>query len=503
MISNGDATVLLSAIILDKKIYKIVKETLDDPVFNPATQFAHDFILKQFMDMSEEAKEPVSLSMLSSRITDAIELLDDNDHEWFEEIDELFRHIDEASKEVISEKYAMDLVQMIANEQIHEGVENLLVNIMEREGPDTYQTKLTEDVGKIVRSKQVTKVDDNYVQPLLALNKMMISSKAWPVGVDFFDEMTGGGIRTGRLWGFLAPPAGGKTTMAVQLGMNWVRQGPNHHTMLALYEQPPEGDITSRILCQTTGEDVSMFRDVTLDQLSPEIIEDIQNKSAGFANRLHAFDFSKPGQGTRGLEDIKDALERIGLLHKITEIDTTVMPPVFIIVDWLIPWFQRKMTEEGKIAIGQDLRGYGTKLMDEIKAFKNMYNVIFLINHQITTKAGAASATRAPSWSDAAEWSGFAWMLDDCFGVGNRTDEDIAIMAAVKARATARSKIFVKLDGAHCRFVDVTNDYMVQNGKMVQKSMQTVKRGSSTSQLTKSLIKKLPTDVNKIKENFT
>jgi len=494
MISNGDATILLSAIILDKKIYKLTRERLDDPIFDPGSQYVHDFLFKQYMEISDEAGEPVSLGMLSNRLGDAISAMGIDDAEWADDINSLFSEIKEEQGNSICQTYVIDLMQRIANDQMQRSSESMLTDLLSRESPATVQLTIGDEISKIVKSKQISinNASSAYVQPLLNLKKMMTSSKAWPTGVDFFDEMTGGGVRTGRLWGFLAPPSGGKTTIALQLGMNWAKQSPEHNTVLFLYEQPPEGDITSRILCHTTGESVTKFRDVRIDQLSPEMLEKIANNSESFATRLHTFDFSKPGMGVRGLKDIEDCLREIGLLILKEDVDTDKVPPVFVIIDWLIPMFQREMTAlgEGALAVGMDLRGYGTKFMDEIKAFKNKYHVCIKINHQLNSKAGSSSATRAPAWSDAAEWSGFSWMLDDCFGIGNRTEEDIAILASVKARANARSQIFVKLDGEFCRFVDVNNEYMVSNGKMLKKSMQVV-RGSSTNKMANKVLSKL------------
>lgn len=511
MLSNGDANILLAGIVLNDRLYKLASEKLDDPIFDPAAQYAHDFIAKAFFEMSSEAKGRVSLPMLEARIGDVMSDLDEEESEWAEEIMELFSFIEKSNGEDIREDYVIDLMQIVANEQVKKSSEQLLGNLLDRESPAKVQQKLNEEINKLINSKSINDDSDSaYVQPLLCLEDMMIDSKVWPIGVDFFDEMTGGGLRSNKLWGFLAPTSGGKTTLAVQLGINWVKQSPEHHVVLMLYEQPPEGDITTRILSQITGESVDMFRGLKLNQLPPDMRQNIMDKMQRYAQRVHAYDFSKPGKGTRGLEDIKEGLDRIGLLREMSDVDTDKVPPVFVIVDWLIPMVQRDMTAggEGKLAVGSDLRGYGTKFMDELKAFKNKYHVSFLINHQLNTKAGAASATRAPAWSDAAEWSGFAWMLDDCFGVGNRTDEDIAVMAASKVRAVARSQVLVKLDGAHCRFIDVGSAYTVTNGRMVKKSLLTGSRGKSKSRQTIDTIRKkisenkMPVDVSKIRENF-
>lgn len=510
MISNGDATVLLSAIVLDRKIYKQALK-LDDPIFDPAVQYAHDFLCKKFMEMSEEAGEPVTLPMLSARLSDAIETLGPEDAEWIEDIQELFFHIQEHKNEPVAEKYVTELLQTIANEQTQKGAEELLSSVLSRESPSSYQSALMESMTKLTASKSMdTGASESYILPLEHLEELMVDSKAWPTGVGWFDEVSEGGMRASLLWGFLAPSGGGKTTFAMQIGMNWIKQSDQHHVAIFSYEQPPEGDIMARILCQATGESVNVFRDKRLDQLDPDLKTRVVERTKNITKRFHFFDFSKPGTGFRGLLDIEEGLRHAGLLKTRGEVDSETTPPVIVFLDWLIPFLQRKMSLEGKTAIGGDLRGTGTQIMDEIKAFKNKYNVTIVINHQLKVAAAKASAVRKPDLSDSAEWGGFCWMLDNCWGVGSRTDANITILASTKARANATTEKYLKLDGEYCRFVDVSNDYMITNGKMVNKTMQTTRGSRKTSKNVADMIAKnrmekssLPKDALALSKEFT
>ena len=503
MLSDGDALILLHAMVVDGQSYKTASEKLEDPIFDPATQYAFDFVCRNFMEMCQEAGEKISKGMLRARIKDAIGSMSTTDREWEDDVSDLLDGLDTLGSEV-SRTYVDDLLLRVANEQLHAASEKVLSSILEREEPSNVQAKLGEEMDRLIRSKTFDSgVDDAYINPLLQLPEMMLVSKPWPFGVDFFDEMTAGGARANMLWGFLAPPSGGKTTMAVQLSVNWVKQSPEHHAVLFSYEQPIQGDITSRVLCQATGEAVRLFRDKQYDSLDEGLKTRISERARVIGNRLHMFDFSKPKKGLLGMTDIVRGLEALHILRRTSDIDPDKTPPVVVFIDWLIPLIQRRMTADdaGMLAIGSDLRGYGTKFMDELKAFKNKYHVLIMINHQLNTAAGSGSACRMPSWSDAAEWKGFAWMLDNCFGVGNRTEHDICIMACTKIRAAARSYTTVKLDGEFCRFVDASSEYMVNNGKMVQKSL-VAEREANQGTMASRLAAKLPTSIEKVRDNF-
>ena len=504
MLSNGDATILLTSLSCDSDMFEKAKDSLDDPVFDPAGQFAHDYIFRNLVDISEEAGCLVTQSMLGSRLSDALSDMPAEHANWVPGVQSLYAQIVKAAEPPPNRDYVMQLMQLLANEQLAMSGEQIMASVLERASPGEAPGMLNEEMGKLVQRKTINTGGKNiYVQPFKALRKLLVNSKPWPTGITWFDDMSGGGARSRKLWGLLAPSGGGKTTFASQLSVSWSRQSEDHHVFLALYEQPPEGDITARLLGLAMNEEVDKFRECSFDDMPEETQRRALEMSKPLEDRVHILNFSEPGEGLRGLADIQEALEKAGKLETLESMEASgkMKPPVIVVLDWFLPMISRMMASSGAMAVGGDLRGYGLRFMDEIKVFKNKYNVLPLITHQLNPTASGSSAARAPTWNDAAEWKGFAWMMDDCYAVGNRTEEDVAIMLSSKARAHASNKMMVRLDGARSRFLDVSSEFMVSNGRMVKKTMQTV-RGSSSAMMAARIKAKLPKSATSVVEEF-
>jgi len=112
---------------------------------------------------------------------------------------------------------------------------------------------------------------------------------------------------------------------------------------------------------------------------------------------------------------------------------------------------------------------YGNRFMDDIKIMKNNMNIVLFITHQLNAEKAGASSNRKPSYSDAAEWKGFAWFFDVCFAIGTLSEDMIGHFCASKVRANAASSKLVKLRGDLVKFVSAENDFMTANGKIVPK----------------------------------
>ena len=177
-------------------------------------------------------------------------------------------------------------------------------------------------------------------------------------------------------------------------------------------------------------------------------------------------------QGSRGWDSIREDLKAEGFLQPALNIEdgSAGDPPTLVIIDWFLPMMQRYLTTLGKIAAGEELRGEGVKMIDYIKTEKNKYNLSIFITHQLNPTAQQASSSRMPKFTDAAEWSSFAQLMERCYGIGVRNEDQIAHFVSSKSRTSATGNILVKMDGAYCKFKDATNDYMLSNGAFVRQT---------------------------------
>jgi RecA/RadA recombinase len=306
------------------------------------------------------------------------------------------------------------------------------------------------------------------INPFECMERLMVKSEYHATGVDFLDVVLGGGFRRGDLVALLGGTSGGKTTLALQVAFEWIRQGPDRHTVVCSYEQPAEGDIAERLMTLATGMPSSNFRGRPFADIDHAAI-DIFNKrlSADQRSRFHFKDMSEGEHGRRGMADIKAALAEFGCPRHDGA-------PTLVVLDWLQPLLQRAMSGSGREASdSSQLRLYGGMFMDELKSFKNKENVCVFITHQLSSEAAAAAPSRKPVCQDAAEWKGFANLTDLTFALGTLSDEYVAWLVASKTRGIAKQSRFLKLKGELCRWVDAESEYMVSSsGKVVSKDME-------------------------------
>lgn len=110
---------------------------------------------------------------------------------------------------------------------------------------------------------------DSLSQPMLRLDKYLFVAPRFPTGVKFWDEMAGGGFTPGEVVGVLGPTGGGKTTMAVQTAIAQAQHRKN--MLLVLYEQPPQGDVTERLVASALGVTVDRIRNRNWSDLEPSL----------------------------------------------------------------------------------------------------------------------------------------------------------------------------------------------------------------------------------------
>ena len=475
-ISKNEATCLLQTIYIVPAVYELVR-TMPGDVFDPVMMYEESVIFNALKELKgDDSSIKVSPQLLEAKTFDICqrsdaELSPDDQAILGEILDFVTSPDAQPLDDALVKKYCQRINTINTVESLRES----LSVITERETTENVLPVFASTVQKALASDMLLDeeaIDGVVVRPLEALENMLTTSHSWATGVDFFDDLTEGGVRTRKLWGLLAPTGGGKTTISIQLLMSWVRQGPNHQALYASYEQPIEGDITERIVSLTIDKPRSLFRDKAYSDWDHDLQLLVKKRSELFSNRVVCSDYSgNNAAGSDGIQNIKRTLEKQGILKRLDDptFDPAKEPPVFVLIDWLLPMVQRYMNKysDGMLAVGNELRAVGASIMDEIKTFKNTYNVMVLITHQLASAVADASPTKAASHTDSAEWKGFANLLDDCFTIGPRSKQDLCIMKASKARASGRNEVVLKLAGKYARFEDFSTEYAVVNGKFV------------------------------------
>ena len=133
--------------------------------------------------------------------------------------------------------------------------------------------------------------------------------------------------------------------------------------------------------------------------------------------------------------------------------------PSLIIVDWWGRLSDQIALNNPQVKSEAEKRQFRRNLLHNMKQYAEEFECPIIILHQLTGQANKKSSKANITSADAQEDATFNNMFDFCFVFGNRDSDDVFTITTDKARGQARTSRKQKLDGGHCRLVDVTGDY--------------------------------------------
>jgi hypothetical protein len=478
-LTRSDYDILLLHILKDPKVFQEFCAKARPGMFDHVLYAAHDFIGNTLREVHGEYGRYPGLATIRMKFQENLEHCT-LDPDVRDSIQAVFEDMILFPDSELSTSIAMDILQKTLNRQVSLMAREKLLKVLDQ-GEDVHA--VMRDISTDMTAAKLGLSDKAIITtPLKNFQDYMVKEEHFTTGIDFFDTALDGGPWRHDLIGLLAPSSGGKTTMGIQLGTSYVRQGPENHTIIATYEQPLEGDIMSRVLSSITGVSTKQLRGKLYSEVAPEIQAKLNRAADPLSERLHVVDLSKGEAGFKGIEDIYSILRACNVKKE--------GPPTLVIIDWFLPCIQRAMIGAGIHNIDNEtLRGFGNRFMDQLKILKHNENVILLITHQLNPSAGTSGSAKKPDWGDAAEWKSFAWFMDICFAIGTLTDEYIAWFVASKTRTVGKSSRLVKLQGEYCRFSDASNDYMLSSGGKIEPKVKSMEDLDEVATRSKSRVK--------------
>ena len=458
MLTKAENNILLFHIVRSAKVFTEFCSKTNSTTFDPAIWYAHDFVAGVLGDVWKEHHDYVGAVNLRSILEDRL------DRQSYDEgvkadIRSTIANVYTVPDTELNPKLGLSILKKVIDTQITHKAKRELDELLLTGGS---VAAMMARVSRDIASKTIGVQSSMLVRPFADPRRFMMTNATWPLGIPFIDTILNGGITSHEIIGLLAPSGGGKTTVAVQATASYVRQSEMHHSLMFTYEQPIMGDIMTRMCTSMTGIDVSQFRGRNYEELDDVSRMKLSAATEKLDQRFIMADFSVSERGSRGLEDIKAAIEEVNPPES--------GPPLLVIIDWFLPCLQRYMASKGTSASEKDaIRRNGLEFINSLKDYKNSRNVTFMITHQLNPTAANASPNRVPQWGDAAEWKGFAWEMDICFAIGRMSEEKVAWFTTSKVRTAAVDKRLIKLKGEFCRFDDANDNYMMSHGKVVPK----------------------------------
>lgn len=300
-------------------------------------------------------------------------------------------------------------------------------------------------------SELITKLQSDYassclsgaeaVDPFAIWDKEIVARKS--TGVRWYDLLTGGGIYDsgGEVAGFLAGTGWGKTFAAIQLGVGLAKR--DFPVLYCSYEQAIEGrmahDITHRVVSCASGVKRSSLARGSAG-LTTEEMSAVRRASDKMNNRLSLLDMSgvHSGTGIGGVDELEAQLMKFskkGIHIKM------------VIVDWFGNMVDKMLAESNKNVDTRMTRFHYKQEIGKAIVLSAKYHTNFLMMHQSNTIAQEGSCSRKPNQTDAEEARNFPQLMQFCFALGKPTKEQVSILSMVKARATSRGDVYVKLNG--------------------------------------------------------
>lgn len=408
------------------------KLALFDPVLLPAHAMVWDAVCKLHPLLGEE--EQVSLFHLRTELKDR-----NNSPDKAEGLQEALILID-LSEEIDQEDVSVE-VGLRYFDTFYVGATKR--DMLEKLSRAYNRDDLSKMINGAAESLDHVGISEETVieRPLLDPVRFMPTSVRIPTGIRWIDQLSFGGHCAHETVGILGPTGGGKTLTATQfqIAQAWRK----NNTLLVLYEQPAEGDVSERLFCQIFNDrDIDFFRNTPPKMWPLKDKQRYRELREQFGQYVHVLDFSKGRQGLNGVTDIADAVHAM---------EDAGQPPKFLIIDWLWPAVRRYCIAHN-IPLDR-MRAHAGQFIDALKCLTTTSgDMISFLFHQLNTDTARASPARVPAVTDAYELRDFSFMLDTCYVIGNRDKEkNIMWLATDKNRRGAPSAILGKMDGARGR----------------------------------------------------
>lgn len=298
-------------------------------------------------------------------------------------------------------------------------------------------------------------------EPLKDIERIAITQRRIPTGINWLDEITSGGGREGEIWIVLGGSGQGKTSLTVQYACAQALMG--RYTLWASYEQGIEGDIAERIIANVTDESLDRIRDRGFNNLDEDIQRKFWASVAGADDKLVMLDATKL-QYDPNL-DPKDNGGMYSVWQQYKKLKAEGKQVKTIIIDWLGAMMSVIGTTTGRAM--DTAFGFQIAAQAEIDIARRMVKeegIMIIIFHQTDTKSQHARPIYIPDRTCALNMKTLANFADICITISNRDPHNILYMSAVKSRKGATISRTVRLVGDKCKFVNAPGWYPNTDG---------------------------------------
>ena len=302
---------------------------------------------------------------------------------------------------------------------------------------------VTSSMGGLIKTFKRTRVSSSVEVNLNDTVEMTLGTKVSTL-IPTIDLITNGGFSPGDVFGLVGGSGGGKTTLAIQLGIDYA-QLQWQHVLYLPYESAIRPEYWRRFIgcaCRIPSPIMNQFNNIS--EMSEELQAIVQTKwTEQTQPRFHVTEMLGDGTGVPGLESILADYESRGI-----HIDLVIVDQYFqLLKQWRAATGSRQTVKDDSQMM----------TMEIVRVAAEARTAVVLL-HQKTAAEGQTSPAKRVEKGQAQEDKAFDNWLPYCVGLGNRGVDDCFWINKTKSRhVSAQVDGVLKLYGDNYRVEDVTH----------------------------------------------
>ncbi len=266
----------------------------------------------------------------------------------------------------------------------------------------------TEDIAKsmagLVQEFERTRVASAEMHDMMGFVDLEVANKI-PTGIVTVDKITKGGLGPGDVLGLVGPSGGGKTTLAIQIGVHFA-QVQKKNVLYLPYENPIRPEYWRRFVGLASGFHSPIMNKYTNIREMPSEMQELVFQKWGKETSPHFYccEMLGNGEGPAGIEAHLADFEAQGI-----HID-------LVIVDQYLQMLKRwQVMTNSRNTVREDSQTIAMACMTAA----GVHETSMILLHQKTAAEGASNSANKVKKGEAQEDKGFDNWISYCIGLGN------------------------------------------------------------------------------------
>lgn len=297
------------------------------------------------------------------------------------------------------------------------------------------------------------------VHPLASAPDYINEIARYEIGVQVLSSLLDAGLAPTEVTTILGPTGGGKSTLAVQLGVDQATQGHRvlHFTLeeSAVKKANPMDPDDDRLYSPLTIRALGAALDITRSEIKEA--KTFENLSREAREGWKKLSTSKNLQNWEVVDFVsadRSQATLSALLQKARSLASNGSRVSYLVIDPLWPLVLNTAQVKGRGTEPKILRAEAQNMMETIVQFAEELECHIVVAHQLGASAAEKAASSQTAYG-AAEIRSLNWRVQNCLVISKQNKQGYCEIILAKGRNTGAggTRIKARLDGNACKFV--------------------------------------------------